>query len=320
MTSFYKIPEALKNYSHNSEVSISETLFSNQELMLTWTINEFCNFKCLYCGQYDKENPATGTYSVEHIQNCFDATGKIWHIIITGGEPFLYPDFVKLISALTKNHYVSINTNLSAANVPDFIETIDPKKVIMINAGAHLHEREKNESAKNNYISRFLQLQEKGFNIVASYVVHPEFIGRMENDFSMLKEKGFKLICAKTFSGTYNNKSYPDAYTEQENILINKYSDGSIELPAYRIYTNFKNRICLTGNKFFAMDPAGNMCRCLSDNSKFGNFFEGTFKPGSEEQNCNTINCVCPYQGMIYSKNKIIKTSFMGYVKKIFNS
>lgn len=302
MSNFHKIESALKSYNHFASKSIAEDIFTKDEFMLTWTINEFCNFNCLYCGQYKTENPDTGKYPVEHIKNCFDKTGKKWHIIITGGEPFLYPDFVNLISALTENHYVSVNTNMSAANVPEFTEKINPERIIMINAGAHILEREKTPNGKEEYINRFLKLQEKGFHIVASYVAHPELLKRMVPDFEYLSQKGIKNVCAKTYSGNYNGKKYPDSYTDEENELIDKYSNGSIELPAYRKYTNFKNKYCLSGNRFYAMDAAGNITRCLSDNKNYGNLFKGSFSITDTEKKCISDQCICPYQGMLFSK------------------
>jgi len=92
--------------------------------MISWQLNELCNFRCPYCfcgeEKLSREHPACGKYSPEHIADCFDRTGKTWQVHMSGGEPFLYPRFVELCMALTRSHYISMNTNLSTANANDF--------------------------------------------------------------------------------------------------------------------------------------------------------------------------------------------------------
>ena len=107
--------------------------------------------------------------SAEEWAEGFDSTGKTWLLHINGGEPSIYPGFINLCSSLSRNHYLSINSNLSGNCVEAFAETIDPKRVHFINAALHYVEREKKKpstslssasatsaAAASTYCSRFL--------------------------------------------------------------------------------------------------------------------------------------------------------------------
>ncbi len=304
MCEFLKIQNYLSNFQPESCKSLSEDMFSKGEYMVSWFVNNLCNFSCSYCGHYKKEHPEVGKFSIEHIVKSFLAFGNTGHIIITGGEPFLFPSFVQLCLGLTKYNYISVNTNLSQKNIIDFSNTIDPERVIMINAGAHFEFRKKNNIALDDFICNYNLLQNKGFNIIASYVVHPEHLNEMEKNIEYLKSLGVTTISAKTFSGIYNDKKYPQAYTADELNRIENYMSGQIDMPDYLKYYKFKGNNCLAGKDFFSIDPAGNVYRCNSDDTFFGNIFNNSFKPSGKTLKCKTDECSCPYQGMIYSSKK----------------
>src|SRR6476619_762876 len=104
-----------------------------------------CTFRCSYCfiPVEDLSIKLRVHATNEAWQNAFDRTGKRWLIHLTGGEPFIYPDFVDLCARLTRSHYLSINSNLAHPSVDDFAKTIDPTRIHFINAALHLEERER---------------------------------------------------------------------------------------------------------------------------------------------------------------------------------
>ena len=75
--------------------------------VLQWHITHKCNLRCIHCYQEDYKNDL----SFEEIKKVFcDYLEYIkknnfkGHIIITGGEPFLHPDFFKVISLFEENN------------------------------------------------------------------------------------------------------------------------------------------------------------------------------------------------------------------------
>ena len=104
-----------------------------------------CNFRCKYCFEFFKDARAerVKVYATPGgWAKAFDDTGLTWLLHLTGGEPSLYPGFADLCMELTRNHYISINSNLSG-DVVDFIMKVPRDRVHYINAALHYFERKK---------------------------------------------------------------------------------------------------------------------------------------------------------------------------------
>ena len=72
---------------------------------ITWKINHICNFDCIYCYCSKSERLQipkllNSSYSERAVQffNSFENPIKI---NLTGGEPFLFPNFVNLCKNIT---------------------------------------------------------------------------------------------------------------------------------------------------------------------------------------------------------------------------
>jgi len=303
MSNLSHIQEVLKKYKPNNNNSLAAMYFAKTDRMMTWQINNICNFNCAYCGKFVKDEPDVYKYSPEHIAKCFDNEGFTWHIIITGGEPFMHRHFLDIAQALTKNHYISVNTNLSLPTVTQFADAVNPEKVILINASIHWDMRQQKQTL-NDFIDKFLYLQQKGFQIVGSYVVYPDALHRYKEDIAYLKSKGLKHISSKVFHGVYEQKTYPASYTSSEIKDISELMDACIEMPEYLEFYQFKGLRCSTGRTMLSMKPNGNIERCLTDYTPQGNFFEGTFSCPPNDKKCVQDICTCPYQGMLYTYKK----------------
>ncbi len=111
----------------------------------TWRINYKCNFDCVYCwpGSHGHcEQSQVGVLTPRHVVSFFEKESKEWEINITGGEPFLYPDFVYLAKLLTNKFKISLNTNLTSKHVYEFARIIDPDQVIYSSCSSHINECE----------------------------------------------------------------------------------------------------------------------------------------------------------------------------------
>ncbi|HOY38234.1 MAG TPA: radical SAM protein [Bacteroidales bacterium] len=303
MSKVRNIQEVLHKYEPGSKISLAELHFDGNDRMMTWQINNLCNFNCPYCGHYVNDDPYVYKYSPEHISSCFDKDGFTWHIIITGGEPFLHKNIIPVCKLLTRKHYISLNTNLSQANVYEFADTIDPSQVLVINASVHFSVR-KERNIFDDYIKKFLYLQQKGFNVVGSYVVYPASIDAFESDIEWLHAQGMKQVSSKVFEGEYNGKLYPDSYSEDELCKITKHMCCEIEMPQYLRYRRFKGLRCSTGRLMLSLKPNGDLERCLSEPTPLGNFFTGNYILPRHDKTCKTEICTCPYQGMLYTYRK----------------
>ena len=108
------------------------------EMEINWVINDFCNFNCEYCYPDAKMNKFIGLRDISKIVDGFRRTGLKWLIYITGGEPFMFPRFVDLCEKLTKEHIISVNSNISHADVFHFAERINPERLRCVHCSLHI--------------------------------------------------------------------------------------------------------------------------------------------------------------------------------------
>ncbi|MBC8501376.1 MAG: radical SAM protein [DPANN group archaeon] len=297
----------------------------------SWLMLPKCNFSCVYC-YYAVPIPGTKTYKplqpsksivkrlISHIKSIFGLkkkkplpvkpkifthnlieslkkTDKDWIIGMTGGEPFLYPDFVEVCKELIKHYRIAIDTNLSLdSKVREFAEAIDPKMVEYIYVSTHIRERERRKDV-NGFIDRVLLLKKKGFRVTVNYVLHPDLIERFEKDHEFFKSRGIALS-VRPIQGKFNGKIYPSSYTDSEKKLILKYSPKVKSYPA-----NFKGIPCNAGRNFIRINDAGEVMRCASDKKTLlGNIFYG-IKLFNQAMPCTVDKCHCFGADLIEIKN-----------------
>lgn len=303
-------------------------------LEANWLINDCCNFKCFYCIK-PRKNTTTGFPDIQQIADSFNKSGRSWLIYITGGEPFLYPNLVELCKELTKNHIISINTNLFHNDIYRFAESIDPERVRNIHCSLHIQEREK-RNAVDDFIKKYRFVESKGFYTYASYVLHPFFLNRFKKDYEYFKSQGI-ILRPKVFRGKSSNyelpdmfpfdkiqrllkKRYPDDYTEKQKTAILSYMeqsqiDGNFKIDHHeddikgrlcdvhqdKTFINglpsFTGKHCMAGKDFIRLTPDGEAYRCYNSKLYLGNLFKGTMQLLDKPQICEAKKCACPYIG-----------------------
>ncbi|MFC1620028.1 hypothetical protein ACFL45_08790, partial [Candidatus Neomarinimicrobiota bacterium] len=63
---------------------------------------------------------------------------------------------------------------------------------------------------------------------------------------------------------------------------------------------SFKNKNCLAGKEFIAMNPTGEVHRCHSSKKYLGNLFTGNVCIYEKAERCEYDVCHCPYLGYRY--------------------
>ena len=84
-----------------------------------------CNLKCKYCvHNHNLSESKALDYTLKNWQEWVEIVNRIGRdVIFTGGEPLLYPDFVKLLNGIRKDIKVKIYTNFGV-NTEQFIADI----------------------------------------------------------------------------------------------------------------------------------------------------------------------------------------------------
>ncbi|HXK82228.1 MAG TPA: radical SAM protein [Bacteroidales bacterium] len=265
---------------------------------MNWEITRKCNFSCSYCVNKQGFNEfETPVFSPEEIAGFFKNTSKEWLILITGGEPFTYPNFAEVCQKLAENHYLQITSNLSLPEVYDFADIVNPQKVFMLSASFHSLER-KEKAAREEFFNKCNYLKNKGFNVVVNYITHPDSMDKMEEEIACINNKGFETF-AIILRGMVGEKSYPEAFSENDMKIIKPHViDFDIETKAAFGKLNYYGHKCEAGSKYFFVKPNGDVSRCATLQKKIGNLFDGTIVSDKQELPCIANNCNDVYCGL----------------------
>ena len=159
-----------------------------------WTLNLLCNYDCEYCfSRAFTEHPLVGRISPEQYLDFFDSTGKVWLLHLTGGEPFLHRDFVRLCRTLAS-------------------------RVQCVHCGVHAGERDRRKGWAK-LLANVTFLLERGFPVFASLVMTPSAFADFPRVADSFAKLGVPLI-PKALRGSFEGRWYPQAYTEARGSLI----------------------------------------------------------------------------------------------------
>jgi MoaA/NifB/PqqE/SkfB family radical SAM enzyme len=270
----------------------------------TWNIHYACNYKCTYCHAPKPEQKDTKKVSYISGEKWLNIWSKIydkygtWEILISGGEPFVYPGFMELLLELSKIHIISVCTNLEW-DVTYFIKYADAKR-IKIETSFHP------EFAELDKFSEKLKLlKENGFLPTVNFVPWPPFLSKIQE----IKEKIESVGCILTlqpFIGTFSGREYPQGYTEEERGHFRIFNDEcnlkTLGLKTTSEANSTKGRLCRMGQNYVYLHPDGQTSRCCRDHSfSLGNIIDGSFKLLEEAAICNAHNCNC-WRAMLVDK------------------
>jgi MoaA/NifB/PqqE/SkfB family radical SAM enzyme len=275
-----------------------------------WHLLNTCNYRCKYCfstpeslGEKLRAQAGAGEWRA-----AFDATGLVWLLHMTGGEPSIYPNFAEFCARLTERHYISINSNLTNPSLMDFAQRIDPARVSFINAGLHLIEREQ-RSDTAIFLRHAELLRSKGFTVFASLVATPAALARFADAVALLRPIGIYPI-PKLLRGPFEGRIYPNAYSDLDRIRFRLRAAEArreyqamlarmSEPPSIDMFgddefleseRSFAGIPCEAGVRFVKLYENGDVTRC-SSKTKLGNLLQGTFRPRAEAAPCDTAHC-----------------------------
>ena len=275
-----------------------------------WDISYVCNYRCNYCivDTWRKTtylNPEGWKRIWDWIFEQYGST----HIRFSGGEPFIYPNFFRILRAIGEKHTLNITTNLSF-DVEEFVKevgSIADKAQLVISASFHPEFIQ-----LKDFIEKISYLKSRGVYASVSLVAWPPFF----KDILTIKEEiernkiEFLII---PLQGTHFDKKYPEGYTDEER----KFLEGLSILtsnPASKDMADFKlkgedktlkKRLCRMGQNFGMIRPNGDVYRCCTFEkvAYLGNLIEGTFKLLDNPEWCEITPCNC-YKAMLVGEEQ----------------
>jgi len=259
-----------------------------QRIRWTWNISYDCNYRCSYCfyaDKWDKHKHKTLYLSVsEWVRLWSSIYGKYKDIflIITGGEPLIYPDFIEIIDRLSRlGISMNITTNTSA-DLDMFVSRMNPANVSL---SLSFH---KEFDTLEGFIKKTKLIRGYNFQGCLNLVAYPPFLSELTYFKDRLFEETGENFKVVAFFGKYNNKEYPYGYTEEEKSLI-----GLTDIWFSRI--NRKGMPCNAGYDSVLLRPDGKVVRCGQVDERFvvGNFTDPDFKLYDKPLICDVDYCPC---------------------------
>lgn len=257
-----------------------------------WDIHYKCNFRCPFCwfNTKWKEMEKLNRYlSVEEMvevwKRIYDKYGEC-HIMITGGEPSLYPNFIDIIYELSKIHTVKVTSQLSG-DYYAFAEKIDPKRV---NLDMNFHPL---ESKFEEFVGKVLALKKRGFQGGVCYLAYPPQMDKIKYYQEKFEKNNISFALA-AFWGTYNGKQYPQDYSEEEKEMIAPYLGDVSRIKYHLEGRKTKGKLCRAGNVYASIKANGVVTRCGPLSHKpIGNIFDKDFKLFDKPMPCEAEVCPC---------------------------
>jgi len=253
----------------------------------TWNIVYDCNYRCSYCffdgkwEEYGKRNVYLSPDEwMRYWKRIHDRYGPPY-IVITGGEPFIYPGFIELVKRLSEiSHHINISSN-SSRDLDSFVREVDPSNVSL----SLSFQPEFNKL--DNFIESLLFIRKHRFDGCVNFVAYPPFLKDIEHyrqKFNSINES-LKII---PFFGEYKGKAYPEAYTQEERKII------GID-DAWFKKIRRKDSLCSAGQNTALIFPDGKVARCgqIGEGMVLGSFFDKEFRLLDDPLPCAAEYCPC---------------------------
>lgn len=291
-------------------------------------LHDDCNYSCDYCmvGSADftkRESRAATPEGVEAIINFFNLRSD-WHIFLSGGEPTVHPEFIRLARELSKKNYLRLDTNnsMDGEKLQDFIKEVDPERVDFIRCALHTIDEE--EGRLEEFIQRAKLLKENGFNVFVEFVATPERIHKIPYYFERFQANQIPFVVAPFRD---RERRYPLGYSEEEVAILDKYMISAIQ----RSVTETEDRkplgkLCDAGySRINISGITGNIRKCWRGSEVIGNIYENRLYLFEKSQVCDQESCTyvyeshCEVQGLIYRDLKHILSLPKSYDEEIYH-
>ena len=260
------------------------------KVSFVWDSHYRCNFRCPYCwfdkvwdemDKYNKYPPLSEMIALW--DRLYDLYGEC-DLMVTGGEPMLYPNFIELIEAISKKHTVKVTCQLSG-DMFTFARKLNPQRVRL---DMNFHPL---ESKIEPFIRKVLYLYKYGFKGGVCYLAYPPNMDKIKYYDDIFKKYGIVMALA-AFHGEYGGKKYPEAYTDEEREMMKPYM-GDVDRLKYHLEgQKTKGKLCRAGYIYASIKADGTVTRCGPLSHKpIGNIFDPNFRLHDKPMPCEAETC-----------------------------
>jgi organic radical activating enzyme len=254
-----------------------------------WCVTWQCNFACPYCWQLEEPQTykSNNVISYREWLDVWKSISQHFDVItisITGGEPFLFKDFIKLLTELPDNITYDITSNLSLLNAEEFLSH---EKIRKHCSGISCSFHPSNASNSKNYTDTFFEKVRK-LTVLPSTKVN--FVPAVLNlrFYETLNEFCRKNRIALHVKKPIVLKNPIDNVPEEEGIA------NGIDSSDSRLFnkSNMHEKVsCSAGLSHLALFPNADVWPCYTKaalgENYLGNLLSGEFKFNTEYMDCS---------------------------------
>ncbi len=255
----------------------------NGKITFGWDLCYTCNYRCPYCGVWEKKSEKDLLLSSEEWKSIwhrlYEEYGSI-HIFLSGGEPSTYPPFFELVKILCKEHTIEVCTNLSW-DINRLIPEI-PTGILKVAPTFH-----PTFAMFEEFFERAVTIKKYLPNYQIYYVAYPGQIKEMPQRSRRFKEEGIKLIPLPLRGDGFVLNS------EEEKRIIEEVSPYKGEKLEYQLQKiSPKGKLCRAGQHYAVIRADGMVDRCSQySDSILGSISDKNFKLLDEAVSCDKNYC-----------------------------
>jgi radical SAM protein with 4Fe4S-binding SPASM domain len=267
----------------------------NVQLELT----EACNLRCRFC--YNSQQPVLCSKYNDIIDRL--ANEKVMEIVLTGGEPMLHPDFVKIVE-ICSNKFTKVQIQTNGTHITrEMAKTLEAFHVQSVNVSLHGFEE------TNDYLTRVKGSYKKALDgikailstnvmVVSNFVLTSKNISELPAHIDCLCNIGVKNFTLTRFSPTGVGSSSTFLKTSKDELLLaleyvnNKQRKEkgvsfllANSIPRCALPPHLYNHCnyCHFGASRFYIDVKGNVLVCGMSRVKLGNLLEDSIRSIKEK-------------------------------------
>jgi MoaA/NifB/PqqE/SkfB family radical SAM enzyme len=262
--------------------------------VISWNMNTSCNYRCSYCTQRFLDDRGRWARDLPRFLAAFEALPGSWEIKLSGGEPFVHPNLLDLVTALSRRGFViSIVTNLSASEdlLRAFLDAVDHRMGVF-SASLHLeYVGDGLRQTLDEFIDRCKLVRSRllAGSLSVTCVATRENLPRLPGLRDRFAAEGltFKIQPEKRDRDVI-------AYTDDERAQI--LALGGHNLTG-EIAHDFHGAPCFAGRRYFILDDRGQAYPCYPARRRrqesLGNLVTGDFRLHAGARPCPYPYCNC---------------------------
>ncbi len=267
------------------------------EGVVSWNINTACNYRCTYCTQRFKEDRGRWARDTPRFLASFARLPGRFEIKLSGGEPFVHPTLLDIVSGLAaQGHRVSIVTNFSASldRLFGFVAAAQGR-VGVLSASLHLeyvddvHAFADKAAAVRERLEQAADPALPSPSLCVTCVATQANLPRLPELAASFRARGvvFKVQPEKQDRDVVT-------YSAADAAVITALGGHNL---TGAIAHSFDGQLCFAGTRYFILDDLGTAYRCYPARrhrlERLGDFLADSFSLGEGPTPCRYAYCNC---------------------------